>query len=178
MNLLIHTVYSTGGRISEISALRRKRVDLHLGVIKIRERYSRGDFGPPKSENAERDLPLGDLLEEYRIRVAEMSAEDLVFCKPSGEPYDDRDIQQHVIKKAAKRAGIYYEGFGLHRIRSASITQLQAEGHASSIEAQKHAGHGRVSMTADYTVLGLERHRALVRALQAPLMRRPQVGVQ
>ena len=102
-----------------------------------------------------------------------------MFCKPSGEPYDDQDIQQHVIKKAAKRAGIYYEGFGLHRIRSASITQLQAEGHASSIEAQKHAGHGRVSMTADYyTVLGLERHRALVRALQAPLMRRPQVGVR
>jgi integrase len=169
MSLIIRTVTFTGLRISEVSGLKASSINLKNGWLVVRSRYRRGNESIPKTDGSERKEPLGDLLQEYRIKCANLKPDDYVFLRPDGEPYDDRGIQMYVIRPAAKAAGIYYTGFGIHRIRSLSITQVQQVG-GSAIEAQIHAGHSNTKMTGKYTLLPAPRHEELVRRMQAKFM--------
>jgi len=56
-------------------------VGLTLGLIKIEERFYRGDSGEPKREHAKRVLPLGLLIEPYR---AAGRPRDFAECNSSG----------------------------------------------------------------------------------------------
>ena len=52
---------------------------------------------------------------------------------------DDRAINQHFLRPAAKAKGVYYVGFGFHAFRREAVTA-----HAASIgglQAQRMAGH-------------------------------------
>src|SRR5206468_13066460 len=97
-----------GPRSSEVIGLKRKCVDLLTGWLLIRSRYRRGDEDIPKSESSIRELPLGDLIDEYRARCRGLAPDDYVFVSPDGKPYDDRGIQHYVLRPAAKAAGVYY----------------------------------------------------------------------
>ena len=57
---------------------------------------------------------------------------------------------------------------GPHSFRPAAITRRQTVG-GSAIEASKIAGHAEVDMTADYTLVGIERQQELTRAIQERL---------
>jgi integrase len=153
-------------RISEILGLRWKHVDLIHGWIMIRERYYRGDQDVTKSEKSIRDVPLGYLLEDFRrLKPKGVSGEGYVFDRGDGKPYDDRGLLQHFIRPAAKRLGFYFEGFGFHSFRRENNTKMQEEG-ASATEAQRHLGHSRTEMTAEYTILQRTRHENLVKRVQ------------
>ena len=52
----------TGLRAGELFALRWRHVNLDRGVLQVRESVHRGKFGPPKTRNSVRDLPLGSVL--------------------------------------------------------------------------------------------------------------------
>lgn len=177
IGLMIETAVSSGMRISEILGLRWRCVDLTRGLIKVEERFYRGDSGEPKSERARRVLPLGLLTGRFREhRPNDARPEQYVF-ENSGEPLDDRAILRRVIRPAAKRLGIYFEGLGWHSFRRQNITLLQEEG-ATAFEAMAQAGHSRPSMTGEYTVIGLERRQEAVRRLQKRLFeaRQPRVN--
>jgi len=88
-----------------------------------------------------------------------------VFDRGDGLPYDDRGLLQHFIRPAAVSLGFYWEGFGFHSFRRENITAIQEAG-ASAIEAQKHAGHSRQTMTGEYTLLQRKRQEELVRKVQ------------
>jgi integrase len=66
VRLMIETAVSTGMRISEILGLKWGCVDFKHGIVRVEERFYRGDSGEPKSERAKRLLPLGILVERYR----------------------------------------------------------------------------------------------------------------
>lgn len=176
VRLMIETAVSTGMRISEILGLKWRCVDLTLGVIKVEERFYRGDSGEPKSERGKRVLPLGLLVESYRGHRPNGVNPDRYVFEHDGEPMDDRAILRGVIRPAAKRLGFYFEGFGWHSFRRQNITVLQEEG-ATAFEAMAQAGHSRPSMTGEYTIVGFERREQAVRRLQERLFGSPQPAV-
>jgi integrase len=177
VRLMIETAVSTGMRISEILGLRWRYVDLTLGVIKIEERFYRGETGEPKSEKARRVLPLGLLKDRYKQHRPANAVLDAYVFEAWGEPLDDRSILRGVIRPAARRLGFYFEGFGWHSFRRQNITLLQEEG-ATAFEAMAQAGHSRPSMTGEYTIVGFERREQAVRRVQERLqLGRPPVSL-
>lgn len=168
VKLMIETAVSTGMRVSEILGLKWRCVDLERGVVRVEERYYRGDTDEPKTEPSKRVLPLGYLVDEYRTLRAGSSGGDRYVFERDGEPMDDRGLLRNVIRPTAKRLGIYFEGFGWHSFRRQNITGIQEEG-ATVFEAQAQAGHSRSAMTSEYTIVGLDRREQAVRRLQARL---------
>ena len=166
---MVETAVSTGMRVSEILGLKWRHVDLAVGLIRVEERFYRGDTGEPKSERGRRVLPLGLLVERFRHhRPVQANPEQYVF-EDAGEPLDDRAVLREVIRPAAKCLGFYFEGFGWHSFRRQNITVIQQEG-ATAFEAMEQAGHSRTAMTAQYTIVGLERREQAVRRLQERLL--------
>ena len=170
VRLMVETAVSTGMRVSEILGLRWRCVDFKLGVIRVEERFYRGDTGEPKSERGRRILPLGILVERYRRHRPANAKPDHYVFQDGGDPLDDRSILRNVIRPAAKTLGFYFEGFGWHSFRRQNITVLQEEG-ATAFEAMAQAGHSRPSMTGEYTIVGFERREKAVRRLQERLLR-------
>jgi hypothetical protein len=81
---------------------------------------------------------------------------------------DDRAILRNVIRPAAKRLGIYFEGLGWHSFRRQNLTLMQEEG-ATTFEAMAQAGHTRPAMTSEYTVVDFGRRADAVIRLQERL---------
>lgn len=97
---------------------------------------------------------MGALTAEVLAR----SGDGLLFARADGGPLDARDIQQHILRPAAERCGIYYPGFGFHTFRRLSITLAQRAG-ATPIEAAKQAGHTDTRMTMLYSLTDVDREQ-------------------
>jgi integrase len=164
VRLIVETAVSTGMRISEILGLKWRSVDLDRGVVHVQERYYRGDTAEPKSERAQRSLPLGELVEAYgALKPAEVRVDSYVFHE-GGQPLDDRELLQKVLRPIAEQLGIYFPGFGWHTFRRMHLTLVQEAG-ATTFEAMAQAGHSRPSMTREYTIIGLDRRERAVREM-------------
>lgn len=156
---LVASVAIVGGlRVSEILGLRRE--DLGADHIDIRRAWVRGAVDETKTKASARRVFLGELVDELR----RLPALGYLFGIEGGDPPDDRDLQQHVWRPAAERAGIYHSGLGLHTLRRLHITWSQDEG-AGALETMLRAGHTRVSTTTLYTMPDPRRGRALAETL-------------
>jgi hypothetical protein len=70
-NLLIcETCLDTGTRISEVTGLMVKHVDLDKGIIRIEQRHCRGDIDVPKTAKSKRTLTMGGLTARYKAWIA------------------------------------------------------------------------------------------------------------
>jgi integrase len=167
--LVLETAIATGARISEILGLTWRHVDLQSGVLRIAQRYWRGDIDDPKT--SKRPLTLGYLVDRFRMKAAADKAqpEKWVFVRTdgSGLPLWDSGVRQ-ALKKAAAAEGCDFPGLGPHSFRRANITWRQEVG-GSSIEASKIAGHSTVRMTEEYTKIQLTRQEELTRRIQERL---------
>lgn len=169
-NLLIcETCLDTGTRISEVTALMVKHVDLDRGTIQIAQRSWRGDIDEPKTEKSKRTLALGALAPRYRTWI-----ENLPNKGPNAWVFpqvDDPKLPRWdsgvrgALKDAAKLEGLDFTGFGPHSLRRANITWRQEVG-GSSIETSKIAGHASTRITEEYTVVQLKRQDELTRRIQ------------
>ena len=61
---------SIRSRISEVTGLKIKHVDLEQGCIRIQQRNWRGDIDEPKTAKSRRTLALGALSKRYRAWIA------------------------------------------------------------------------------------------------------------
>jgi integrase len=114
--LINETCVDTGTRISEVTGLMIKHVDLDLGCLRIEQRNWRGDIDEPKTTKSRRPLALGALTERYRIWIA-----GLEHRRPDAWvfPQDD-DCQQPMwgsgvrkeLHKAAAAEGCDFLGLG------------------------------------------------------------------
>jgi integrase len=68
--LICETCLDTGTRISEVTGLMVKHVDLEKGTIQIAQRNWRMDIDAPKTEKGKRVLALGALLPRYKGWIA------------------------------------------------------------------------------------------------------------
>lgn len=169
-NLLIcETCVDTGTRISEVTGLKLKHVNLERGCIHIEQRNWRGDIDSPKTMSSTRTLALGNLVARYRTWIASLKTSDpetWVFPMRGDRntPLWDSGVRQ-ALKKAAKEEKCDFLGFGPHSLRRANITWRQEVG-ATSIEASRLAGHSKVNMTSEYTIVQLKRQDELTRKMQ------------
>jgi len=74
--LLCETCLDTGTRISEVTGLQIKHVDLEEGSIRIQQRNWRGDIDEPKTAKSKRTLALADLKERFRTWIASLEHRD------------------------------------------------------------------------------------------------------
>jgi len=170
--LICETCIATGTRISEVTGLKIKHLDLEKGCIRIEQRHWRGDIDAPKTEKSRRTLALANLIDRYRRWVAGLEHRDpeaWVFPQEEDKrkPLWDSGVR-HALKKAAVAEGCDFPGLGPHSFRRANITWRQEVG-GSSIEASRIAGHASTKITEDYTVVQLKRQEELTRRIQDKL---------
>jgi len=167
--LINETFLDTGARISEVTGLKIKHVDLAVGTMRIEQRNWRGDIDEPKTEKSKRTLALGGLCERYRSWIASLELkgpDDWVFPQADdpAKPRWDSGVRK-ALKLAVAAEGCDFPGFGPHSLRRANITWRQEVG-GSSIETSKIAGHANTKMTEEYTVVQLKRQEELTRRIQ------------
>jgi len=167
--LICETCLDTGTRISEVTGLKVKHVDLDQGCIRIEQRNWRGDIDEPKTAKSKRTLALGALRDRYRTWIASLQPQDpkaWVFPQDENkrQPMWDSGVRS-ALKKAASAEGCDFPGLGPHSLRRANITWRQEVG-GSSIETSQIAGHANTKMTEEYTVVQLRRQEELTRRIQ------------
>ena len=166
--LVLETCIATGARISEVLGLQWKHVDLNAGTIRIEQRQWHQDIDEPKTDASKRLLALGYLVDRYVARAAEENIGSDAWVFPQrrdpSKPLWDSGVRD-ALHQAAKAEGCDFQGLGPHSFRRANITWRQQVG-GSAIEASKIAGHSDVDMTADYTLVDMERQQQLTRAIQ------------
>jgi integrase len=181
VNLMIQTALFCALRISEVLGLQWKHVDFARGCLMVRQRFYRGDIDEVKTKRAKRDVALGYLVDALARRYPGSGHEDeFVFnvethvgqWKTPGVCRDDRDINQHFLRPAAKALGIYWNGFGFHAFRREAITRLAPE--MGPLQTQRMAGHAHADMTQHYTLSDLPVQEKAVRRMQESLLGTPE----
>ena len=86
--LICETCLDTGTRISEVTGLMIKHVDLEKGTLKIAQRNWHGDIDVPKTEKSKRMLALGGLASRYRDWIAKLKHKgpDACVFPQAGDP--------------------------------------------------------------------------------------------
>ncbi len=167
VDLMCATVLSTGMRVSELCGLRWGSVDLARGYIEVQETYYRGETGGTKTRNSHRELSLGALTAAFdALRPAGARPTDYVF-ETDGEPMDDREILQHIIRPVAERLGFYHPGFGWRTFRRMHLTGVhEGQEGLNLFEVMQQAGHTKPETTLQYTLLSSDRRERAVVGLQ------------
>lgn len=158
-------------RISEILGLQWRHIDFARGVVRIEQRFYRGDTDTTKNTKP-REIPLGYLADQLALRKG--SDDEYVFqvathagTKRESVSRDDRDINQHFLRPAAKSLGIYWKGFGFHSFRREAITEMMRHDPG---QAQRFAGHSSADMTLEYTLSDQAQQERIIRARQEALL--------
>jgi integrase len=161
-------------RVSETLGLQEKHLDFERGLILVRQRWSRGNLDAPKNDNATRDVPMGYLAADLKT-LCLGDPERFVFqIKTHRERKvpticrDDRDLNQHFIRPAAKALGFYWKGFGWHAFRREAITAI---GSVLGIgQAMKMAGHSDAAQSILYTLADQQAQDGAIRARQESII--------
>jgi integrase len=164
---------TTSMNAAELFAIRWGRVNLTLKPVTcngevlppqslaIRESYYEGAFGPPKTVNRRRDIPLSSVLVAALQSLQEASRfsgpEHLVFASRAGTPRLSSNVRHQVIKPLGKKLGIPW--LNLHTFRYTYATIGEQLG-ISLADRQAQMGHGAIWMTQEYTVSHIENRRA------------------
>jgi integrase len=114
-------------RVSEVLGLQIGDVDVRGETLHVERRQRRDDIDDPKSGSGRRARRMGGLAHELLRFAGRRGSEDFSFLQR-----------------------VYFEGLGMRTFRRLNVTWRQAVG-ATSIEAQKAAGHASLDMTFLYT---------------------------
>lgn len=149
------TVYLTaamsGLRQGELLALRWRDVDWSVGVIRVRRKHYRGEFGQPKSKRSSRAVPMADRLaaelEHHFQRSSYRRDDDLVFGHPQLGTVRDASKLRRRFLAAARAAGLRPARF--HDLRHTFGTRMAAAG-APLRAIQEWMGHRDYKTTEIY----------------------------
>lgn len=107
---MVSLIAATGLRIGELLALRWSALDLDAGTLAVRESVFEGTFQLPKTQRAQRTIPLGPravkALADHRKRAAQREPGDLVFGNRKGQPFREAKLLKRVLHPAAIEAGL------------------------------------------------------------------------
>ena len=161
---MVYVAIYTGLRISELIGLRWE--DIGTDTITIDERYSRGDWGQPKSESSNATIAVppcvierinaligkttrvkaGRAMRTYQL-VKSHQPNDLVFQSvKDGRPMRDNNILTRFIKPAGRKLGLDFVNWQC--LRTSHATWLKMAG-ADVKDAQAQMRHSRASTTLD-----------------------------
>ena len=178
---MVYVAVWTGLRVSELIGLRWRWI--HADSITIEQRYCRGDWSVPKTEDSAATIGVephviarihrlktltvnvraGRALRHYRLVKAD-GADDLVFQSVrEGKPMRDGNILKRFIKPAACSLGLPFVNWRC--LRTSHATWLvQAGADPKSVQGQMR--HSRISTTLDiYAQIVPESQRQALRKL-------------
>lgn len=147
---MLEVMYGSGLRVSEVTALKEKNIDLDSGVVRF--------FGKGSKE---RMVPLSCMatqylriyLEEYRCFFVKKRITDNVFLNNHGSALTRQGFLM-ILKKICEQKGISKE-VTPHSLRHSFATHL-LEGGADLRSIQVMLGHENLSTTQIYTNLGVD----------------------
>lgn len=181
----VHTAALTGLRVSEVLALKWKRLDIAGSKITVAERYTRGDWDKPKSRYSQATIPVPRAVIDRLLRlkivtlriraglatrqypaVRDAGPDGLIFQAPqTGGPLDDQNVLKRHLQPAAAKIGI--AGLGWHTLRRSFATWL-IEGGANPKAVQSLLRHSRVETTLNlYSQVTSEGQRQALEGLEA-----------
>lgn len=144
----------TGLRIGEMIEVRWGR-DLVVDaspVLRVRWQFADGQVREPKTRHGKRDIPLSPRLVDRLVEAAggEPMDGDLVFTTSGGTRVDRRNIYNHVLGPAAKRAGLDWVTLHTFRRTCASLLFAPADrggGGKNVKQVQAWLGHHSAAFT-------------------------------
>jgi len=146
---ILETFYSSGLRISELTALSLSDIDFISGIIKV--------MGKGKKE---RVVPIGDtaLMAIRKYLDKRKKQGEVIFLNKNGSRITTRGVWD-IVKKYLKSAGIN-QGISPHTFRHSFATHLLNRG-ADLRTVQELLGHASLSTTQIYTHLTTERLKSV-----------------
>ena len=146
---------SFGGlRFGELAGLRRKRINNVRGTVQIAEVLIEVNgelsFGPPKTKNSVRTIPLPRRvmkeLEQHLDAYVETDPEALVFTGPKGAPLRRAGFHRCWWAPATGQAGL--ERLKVHELRHTFVA-LWVDAGENLKSVSVRAGHSSVAFTQD-----------------------------
>ncbi len=138
---MLMLAYSTGMRISEVTALKVWQIDSKRMQIIVEQAKGKKDRMTPLSP------VLLVMLREYFTAYKPLKTGYLFCGQPPGEPYSTRSLQL-VLQAAKKRAGILKPG-SVHALRHSFATHLLDKGTDVTM-IMKLLGHNDIKTTLRY----------------------------
>lgn len=143
-----------GLRFGELAALRRSRVDVVRGRLQVVEKLEDVDgvlsFGPPKTKNGRREVPLPRrvvrALEQHLAAFVDPASDALVFTGLQGQPLRRAGFRRSWWLPAVRAAGL--DPFTFHELRHTFVS-LWVSLNVNPKEISVRAGHSSVAFTLD-----------------------------
>jgi len=170
----------TGARLGELRGLRRDRLDLTDGTVRIVEQVQEladGTLlvGEPKSDAGRRTVAIPEVLifelDAHLRRWAAAGPKGLVFAGVQGQPLR-RATLYSAWRRATSMAGL--EGLHFHDLRHTGNTLAAATG-ASTKELMARLGHSSPRAALIYQHATRDRDSAIARALNKLIVENVQV---
>jgi len=166
--LVFLTAAMTGMRRGEVVALRWQDIDWRVELIRVRQNFTRGQFGTPKSRRSSRAVPLAprlaDELRVHREGCSIVEPTDLVFAHPElATVLDPSKLRKRFIA-CVNRAQVRPIRF--HDLRHTFGTQMAAAG-APMRAIQEWLGHSDLRTTLIYADYALDPHQGALYADRA-----------
>jgi integrase len=166
--LVFLTSAMTGMRRGEVVALRWQDIDWHVQLIRVRQNFTRGQFGTPKSRRSSRAVPLAsrlaDELRAHREGCSIVEPTDFVFAHPElGTVLDPSKLRKRFIA-CVRRANVRPVRF--HDLRHTFGTQMAAAG-APMRAIQEWLGHSDLRTTLIYADYALDPNQGALYAQRA-----------
>ena len=147
---MLEVMYGSGLRVSEVTGLKGKNIDLESGVVRF--------FGKGSKE---RMVPLSDMairylriyLDEYRDFFVKKRISDNIFLNNHGSALTRQGFLM-ILKRICEQKGIT-KAVTPHCLRHSFATHL-LEGGADLRSIQTMLGHENLSTTQIYTNLGVD----------------------
>jgi len=159
----------TGMRQGELLGLKWENVDFDAGIIHVKEQLQylpdRGYFFKPPKQHSVRDipmpLPLSYILRQVKkeqerlkeIYKTDYQDNDLVFCKPDGQPMDGTGLTKRFQKLLIENG---FPKIRFHALRHTFATMCRAAGMEIA-DIQDLLGHADISTTKNmYTHIEID----------------------
>jgi integrase len=151
---LIYLAVDSGMRWSELVGLRRARVDLLHGKVRVTEQLVQlqdHDWlrSPPKTAADVRSITISPVtaptVADHLDRFAAPTVDGLVFVNRAGNPLISSSFRTHYFMRAQEQSGVACR---FHDLRHTSVALAIAEGaHPKAIQARM--GHSSINVTLD-----------------------------
>ena len=143
---ILHLLYASGMRVSELVSLNLNDVDLVGGFVRCFGKGHKERIIPiaPRAAQA-----VDDYLKELRPRLRHSPEEPALFLNARGERLTRQGLWQ-ILKEYAKSVGL--EGITPHTLRHSFATHMLSGG-ADLRSVQELLGHANISTTQVYTHL-------------------------
>ncbi len=153
---LLHTLYATGARVSEVCDLTLNRLHLDSGYLSVRGKGSKERIVPISARAVDQ---VKTWIERGRPLVLKRPI-DFVYLSKTGRRLSRTRVWD-LVKMYAQRAGIKPELVHPHTLRHCFATHLLENG-ADIRSVQEMLGHVSISTTQIYTHVDQKRLRSVV----------------